>query len=144
MHIAGGYDSDLEGALASGHVGSPVQPADRALLRLRPLRHYTAGELVAVKRRSNSASSAAAAKGLAHIGADSVGSSSGDTEGAMLCYGRVAVDAAPAAGQAAYRLSVEVEPGVYQTLLSTQVRKPATQYMMCVAANSVNAYNSRQ
>jgi hypothetical protein len=112
---AGGYDIDLEGALASGHVGSPVQPADRALLRLRPLRHYAAGELVAVKRRSNTPAAASSAAAAAD---------GGEAEGVTLCYGRVAVDAAPAAGQAAYRLSVEVEPGVYETLLSTQVREP--------------------
>lgn len=128
---AGGYDSDLEGALASGHVGSPVQPADRALLRLRPLRHYAAGELVAVKRRSNTNPAAAAAAVssaavIAQIAAGDAGG--GDAEGAALCYGRVAVDAAPAAGQAAYRLSVEVEPGVYQTLLSTQVRRSRRQW----------------
>lgn len=47
----------------------------------------------------------------------------GEAEGNQgLCYGRVAVDAAPATGQAAYRLSVEVQPGVYENLLSTQVR----------------------
>jgi hypothetical protein len=118
---AGGYDSDLEGALASGHVGSPVQPADRALLRLRPLRHYAAGELVAVKRRSNYA---AASSAVAAVTAAAADISSSEAEGVVLCYGRVAVDAAPATGQAAYRLSVEVEPGVYETMLSTQVREP--------------------
>jgi hypothetical protein len=116
---AGGYDSDLEGALASGHVGSPIQAADRALLRLRPLRHYAAGELVAVKRRSNSAAATASASAVTTAAGDG---GSGEVEGVTLCYGRVAVDAGPATGQAAYRLSVEVEPGVYETLLSTQVR----------------------
>jgi hypothetical protein len=69
---------------------------------------------VAVKRRSTSAAASSAA----------AAGDGGEAEGVMLCYGRVAVDAAPATGQAAYRLSVEVEPGVYETLLSTQVREP--------------------
>lgn len=113
LFVTGGYDMEVESALASGHVGSPVQVADRALLRLRPLRHYTAGELVAVKRR---ATAAAASRNGANPG-----SSDAADGGQQLCYARVAVDAAPAAGQAAYRLSVEVQPGVYETVLSTQV-----------------------
>jgi hypothetical protein len=78
---------------------------------------------VAVKRRSNSAAAggAGSAAVIAQMTAPGDAGGGGEAEGATLCYGRVAVDAAPAAGQAAYRLSVEVEPGVYQTLLSTQV-----------------------
>jgi hypothetical protein len=112
-----------------------VQPADRTLLLLRPLRHYAAGELVAVKRAPSAAASAvaplgqaaaaaadarAAAAAAAAAASPAGGPQAGDG-GAVLCYGRVAVDAAPAKGQAAYRLSVEVAPGVYDTLLSTQV-----------------------
>jgi hypothetical protein len=124
----GGYDAELEGALAAGHVGAPLQPGDRALLRLRPLRHYEAGELVAVKRRlAATAPAAAAAEARAAQGpgtgpAGAAGSSTVDEGGVVLCYGRVAVDAAPQPGQAAYRLSVEVSPGVYESLLSIQVR----------------------
>lgn len=129
---AGGYDSELEGALAAGHVGAPLQPGDRALLRLRPLRHYEAGELVAIKRRLPAAAlpgqaaaaaaeaRAAAAAGTAEAGT-AVAAGGGDEGGQVLCYGRVAMDAAPQPGQAAYRLSVEVAPGVYESILSTQV-----------------------
>lgn len=124
----GGYDAELEGALAAGHVGAPLQPGDKALLRLRPLRHYEAGELVAVKRRlAAAAAAAAAAEARAGAGASAAaagaaaGGSVVDEGGVVLCYGRVAVDAAPQPGQAAYRLSVEVAPGVYESLLSTQV-----------------------
>lgn len=130
---AGGYDSELEGALAAGHVGAPLQPGDRALLRLRPLRHYEAGELVAIKRRLPAAAlpgqaaaaaaearATAAAAGTAEAGT-AVAAGGGDEGGQVLCYGRVAMDAAPQPRQAAYRLSVEVAPGVYESILSTQV-----------------------
>lgn len=121
----GGYDIELESALASGHVGSPVLPADRALLRLRPLRHYSAGELVAIKRRTAAAelsSSSSTAAAVMQLTGDAATGSDAADAGHQLCYARVAVDAAPAAGQAAYRLSVEVQPGVYETMLSTQVK----------------------
>lgn len=119
----------MEGALAAGHVGAPLHPGDKALLRLRPLRHYEAGELVALKRRLAAASlpgqaAAAAAEARATAGPLSAAAGAGgggDDGGAVLCYGRVAVDAAPQPGQAAYRLSVEVAPGVYESVLSTQV-----------------------
>jgi len=122
---AGGYDSELEGALAAGHVGAPLQPSDRALLRLRPLRHYEAGELVAVKRRLAGAAAAppgqAAAAAAEARAAGPPAPAVGDEGGLVLCYARVAMDAAPQPGQAAYRLSVEVAPGMYESLLSTQV-----------------------
>lgn len=119
----------MEGALAAGHVGAPLHPGDKALLRLRPLRHYEPGELVALKRRLAAASlpgqaAAAAAEARATAGPSSAAAGAGgggDDGGAVLCYGRVAVDAAPQPGQAAYRLSVEVAPGVYESVLSTQV-----------------------
>lgn len=112
-------------------MGCPLTAADRALLRLRPLRHYAAGELVAVKRHPPAAAAglpsgqAAAAAAEARAAAAQAGAAAQqqqqDGAADSLVYGRVAVDAAPAKGQAAYRLSVEVAPGVYETLLSTQV-----------------------
>lgn len=108
---AGGYDADLVAALTSGQVGAPVQPGDAPLLRLRPLRQYAAGELVAVRRIAAGANNDVDGGG---------GSNSGSNTG-PLCYARVAADSAPPSGQPAYRLFLEVEPGVYQNLLSTQV-----------------------
>jgi hypothetical protein len=119
-----------------------VQPADRALLRLRPLRHYSAGELVAVKRSHQQAATLMpAAAGASSIAAEAAAAAAaavagtGEAEANQgLCYGRVAVDAAPGAGQAAYRLSVEVQPGVYENLLSTQVRSVECGKCCCCTA----------
>jgi hypothetical protein len=140
LSITGGYDSELEGALAAGHVGAPLQPGDKALLRLRPLRHYEAGELVALKRRlaatsvpGQAAAAAAEARATAGpSGAAAAAAGGGDDGGTVLCYGRVAVDAAPQPGQAAYRLSVEVAPGVYESVLSTQVCGRGGVLMQCM------------
>lgn len=113
--------------MAAGHVGAPLQPGDKALLKLRPLRHYEAGELVAVKRRlatpagQEAAAAAEARAARASKAAAATAEEGGGGGGMVLCYGRVAMDAAPQPGQAAYRLSVEVAPGVYESLLSTQV-----------------------
>lgn len=99
-----------------------------------PTRMPCPGELVAVKRQARPAGGKAAG-GLAHALADAAGTAAAGAEGADgggtaggpaaggLVYGRVAVDAAPSPGQAAYRLSVEVSPGVYDRLLSTHVRR---------------------
>lgn len=186
---SGGYDRDLEVALQSGQVGSPLSISDRALLQLRPLKRYAAGELVAYQRSRPAATATVLAaderragwgnttqldvdtggqggnlQGRGGFGSNSgryrpagavariadtvrrsssggdvpestrgaglpstdtavtpVGAEGADSCGVVLCYGRVSSDCAPSPGQAAYRVTVETEPGVYDQLLSTQV-----------------------
>lgn len=167
----GGYDPELEAAAQAGELGTPLLPSDAALLSLRPLRRYCAGELVAYSPAAVAATAphltlttpssqptsnahnqivvdpgvAAALAAERRVGAaGSVpgsrtadrqsngpappGQTPGQTsppEGAqpVLCYGRVASDAAPTASnhQPLYRISIEVEPGTFVQLLSTQV-----------------------
>ncbi|GIL55476.1 hypothetical protein Vafri_11038, partial [Volvox africanus] len=151
--LPGGFDAGLETAAQAGVPGAPLLPADSALLQLKPLRHYCAGEVVAYQRTTAvvavpTAAAAAAAERRLQFGATAPGpntaaqevqvgaaaaataggggSSSSSSSGSNLCYGRVAAHCVPAAKAAGasggvHRVLVEVEPGVVQHLLSTQV-----------------------
>eukprot|EP00198_Chlamydomonas_reinhardtii_P000860 XP_001690195.1 predicted protein [Chlamydomonas reinhardtii] len=49
--LPGGWDERLESAAVAGTPGTPLVPADAALLQLKPLRRYCAGEVVAYQRQ---------------------------------------------------------------------------------------------
>ncbi|EFJ44918.1 hypothetical protein VOLCADRAFT_118510 [Volvox carteri f. nagariensis] len=132
--LPGGFDAGLETAAQAGTPGAPLLPSDAALLQLKPLRRYCAGEVVAYQRNAAAVPAAAAAAAAAARRAVATP----DVPLAItsnMCYGRVAAHCAPtdsaaatggAAGAGAasggvHRVLVEVEPGVVQHLLSTQV-----------------------
>ncbi|GLI60510.1 hypothetical protein VaNZ11_002673 [Volvox africanus] len=148
--LPGGFDAGLETATQAGVPGAPLLPADAALLQLKPLRHYCAGEVVAYQRTTAAVAVPAAAAAAAaerrlefvvpapgltagqevQVGVAAAttagGVSSSSSSSSNLCYGRVAAHCVPAdkaagASGGLHRVLVEVEPGVVQHLLSTQV-----------------------
>ncbi|GLC59948.1 hypothetical protein PLESTB_001557000 [Pleodorina starrii] len=141
--LPGGFDAGLETAAQAGTPGAPLLPADAALLQLKPLRRYCAGELVAYQRAAAAAAAAAAvpaavaaaaaaaaAERRLHAGGGVAAAPEAPPGGGM-CYGRVAAHCAGPSESAAgggggggggvHRVLVEVEPGVVQHLMSTQV-----------------------
>ncbi|GFR39737.1 hypothetical protein Agub_g219, partial [Astrephomene gubernaculifera] len=140
--LPGGFDAGMETAAQAGTPGAPLLPADVALLQLKPLRRYVAGEVVAYQRTAEmtttaaaegggvAAAAAAAAAERRAAGGDAVASgsnssssssSSSSTSSTSMCYGRVAAHCAASEGAGVHRVQVEVEPGVVRQLLSTQV-----------------------
>lgn len=78
---------------ADSSVGQEIMPQDAVQVQLHPLRPFYKGEIVAWKIQ----------------------------QGDKLRYGRVPEDVRPSAGQALYRLKVEMTPGETGLLLSSQV-----------------------
>lgn len=78
---------------ADSSIGQEIMPQDAVQLQLHPLRPFFKGEIVAWKIQ----------------------------QGDKLRYGRVPEDVRPSAGQALYRLKVEMTPGETGLLLSSQV-----------------------
>jgi sacsin len=78
---------------ADSSVGQEIMPQDAVQVQLHPLRPFYKGEIVAWKIK----------------------------QGDKLRYGRVPEDVRPSAGQALYRLKVEMTPGETGLLLSSQV-----------------------
>lgn len=74
-------------------LGNEIQPLDAIQVQFHPLRPFYRGEIVAWKLQN----------------------------GEKLRYGRVPEDVSPSAGQALYRLKVEMMAGVTELLLSSQV-----------------------
>ncbi|BDA44284.1 probable Sacsin [Coccomyxa sp. Obi] len=98
----------------AGELGSALLPSDLALVQLKPLRPFAAGEMCAyMAGMSPTVAAARAAQQRA-----SKGPAGG---GQVLCYGRVACDARPDAGAAVFRVQVEVSPGQIADLLSSEV-----------------------
>ncbi|KXZ55127.1 hypothetical protein GPECTOR_3g279 [Gonium pectorale] len=142
--LPGGFDAKLEAAARAGSPGAPLLPADAALLALRPLRRYCAGERVAVRREDAGAAAGggeevggAAGRRLADpagvaspvhqaldVGGAGAGGGGGGGGGMVygnMVYGIVAAHCAPSGSGGLHRVLVEVEPGVVRPLLSSQV-----------------------
>ncbi|KAK9798935.1 hypothetical protein WJX73_003884 [Symbiochloris irregularis] len=97
----GGEEMDQAGS--AGQLGTPVLPHDLDLVQLRPLRPYALGELCA-------------------FSADLVPEAPApDSRGVRLVYGRAAASTRPPSNAAVYHVSVEVAPGQFAQLLSSQV-----------------------
>ncbi|XP_057477891.1 uncharacterized protein LOC130765480 [Actinidia eriantha] len=77
----------------NGILGRVILPQDALQVQLHPLRPFYSGEIVAWRSKN----------------------------GEKLKYGRVLEDVRPSAGQALYRLKVEIAPGVIEPLLSSHV-----------------------
>jgi sacsin len=104
--LAAGYDPCLEAAAQAGQLGSALLPSDAALLQLRPLKRYCAGEVVAYAD-------------AAEAGPGARGGGGGEP---VHRYGRVVADAGPTAAAAAvFKVAVEVQPGAVVQLLNTQL-----------------------
>ena len=78
---------------SSNMVGKEILPQDARLVQFHPLRPFYSGEIVAWRPQ----------------------------HGEKLKYGKVSEDVRPSAGQALYRLKIEVSPGDTQSFLSSHV-----------------------
>nr|KYP37061.1 Sacsin [Cajanus cajan] len=78
---------------SSNMVGKEILPQDARLVQFHPLRPFYSGEIVAWRSQ----------------------------HGEKLKYGKVSEDVRPSAGQALYRIKIEVAPGDTQIFLSSQV-----------------------
>lgn len=84
--------STLTAAAAAGQLGAVLTPGDSAAARLLPLRRYAAGELVALRMPTG-----------------------------QLRYARIAADSGPLPGMAAYKATIEISPGKFRDILSSEI-----------------------
>jgi sacsin len=116
----GGDDDDGDDAGAGTTTGgacepgAPVSAAHAALLQLRPLRPFAAGETCAWQPPLPAAEAAAAAALARASGASAVPP--------PLRYARVVADARPSPGEAVFSVAVEVGPSDTRRVLSTELR----------------------
>lgn len=112
--------TELAAAASAGDLGSPLLPSDATLVQLKPLRPYAAGEICAYKGLLLPAVAAASA---AERRAAAQDPSQLPTPGqaASLLYGRIAGDARPPPNVPLYLITVEVTPGEFRDLKSSEV-----------------------
>jgi len=84
--------SALSLAISAGQLGALLTPGDFSAARLLPLRRYVAGELVAVRMPAG-----------------------------QLRYARIVADSGPPSGAAVYRATVEIAPGKFRDILSSEI-----------------------
>ncbi len=143
--LPGGWDSRLQASSAAGTPGVPLLASDAALLTLRPLRRYVAGELVAVAAHaapraaapSGGAGGVAAAAAAAAAECRARGSAEGgpaaahaadgaaSSAGGGMVYARVAAHAGPGdldapSSSSSSAAASSAGPGVYRLLVEVE------------------------